>query len=161
MLKKIVSGGQTGVDRCALDVAIELNYEYGGWCSRGRKAEDGIIDQVTYSNLIETSTDEYPQRTKFNVTDSDGTLIIINSGENSIGRRTKLTINTAKKYKKPLFIFNLNENNINLNEIKIIEWILTNNIQILNITGPREETTPGIHSLTQHFLRSLLNKIRS
>jgi hypothetical protein len=161
MLKKIVTGGQTGVDRSALDVAIQLNYEYGGWCPRGRKAEDGIIDPIKYSNLQETSTDRYQQRTEFNVRDSDGTLIIINGDEETMGRGSKLTMNMTKKYKKPLFIPNLKENNENLNEIKIIQWISMNNIQILNIAGPREETTPGIYQLTQIFLKNFLKKIKS
>jgi hypothetical protein len=161
MLKKIVTGGQTGVDRSALDVAIQLNYEYGGWCPRGRKAEDGIIDPIKYSNLQETSTDHYSQRTEFNVRDSDGTLIIINGDEETMGRGSKLTMNMTKKYKKPLFIPNLKENNENLNEIKIIQWISMNNIQILNIAGPREETTPGIYQLTQIFLKNFLKKIKS
>lgn len=159
MLKKIISGGQTGVDRSGLDIAIELNYEYGGWCPRGRKAEDGIIDPIKYANLEETSSDNYPQRTEFNVRDSDGTLIIINGEQMNMSRGSKLTVRMTKKYNKPLFIINLNENNDNLNEIKIIEWILMNNIQILNIAGPREETTPGIYNLSQQFLRSLLKKL--
>jgi hypothetical protein len=161
MLKKIISGGQTGVDRSGLDVAIELNYEYGGWCPRGRKAEDGIIDPIKYPNLEETSTDRYPQRTEFNVRDSDGTLIIIIGDENDMGRGSKLTVNMTKKYKKPLFIVNLDEYDKCLNEIKVIEWISTNKIQILNIAGPREETTPGIYKLSQIFLKSLLQKIKS
>jgi uncharacterized phage-like protein YoqJ len=161
MLKKIVTGGQTGVDRSALDVAIQLNYEYGGWCPRGRKAEDGIIDPIKYSNLQETSTDRYQQRTEFNVRDSDGTLIIINGDEETMGRGSKLTMDMTKKYKKPLFILNLKDNNENLNEIKIIQWISMNNIQTLNIAGPREETTPGIYQLTQIFLTNFLKKIKS
>jgi uncharacterized phage-like protein YoqJ len=161
MLKKIVTGGQTGVDRSALDVAIQLNYEYGGWCPRGRKAEDGIIDPIKYTNLQETSTDRYQQRTEFNVRDSDGTLIIINGDEETMGRGSKLTMNMTKKYKKPLFILNLKDNNESLNEIKIIQWISMNNIQILNIAGPREETTPGIYQLTQIFLKNFLQKIKS
>jgi len=161
MLKKIVTGGQTGVDRSALDVAIQLNYDYGGWCPRGRKAEDGIIDPIKYANLEETSTDRYPQRTEFNVRDSDGTLVIIAGDEDTMGRGSKLTVNITKKYKNPLFIVNLNEKNKSLNEIKVIEWIMTNQIEVLNIAGPREETTPGIYKLSERFLRSLLQKIKS
>jgi hypothetical protein len=162
MLKKIVSGGQTGVDRSGLDVAIELNYEYGGWCPRGRKAEDGIIDPIKYANLTETSSDNYPQRTEFNVRDSDGTLIIIGGDENAImGRGTKLTVKMTKKYEKPLFIVYLNREDKNVNETEVIQWISTNKIEILNIAGPREETTPGIYIQAEKFLRSLLQKIKS
>jgi predicted Rossmann-fold nucleotide-binding protein len=161
MLKKIVTGGQTGVDRSALDVAIELNYKYGGWCPRGRKAEDGIIDPIKYVNLEETSTDHYPQRTEFNVRDSDGTLIIMNGNEDAMGRGTKLTVNMTKKHQKSLFIVNLGEEDKNLNEIKVMEWLMANQIEILNIAGPREQTTPGIYKQAETFLRSLLQKTKS
>jgi len=78
-------------------VAIELNNKYGGWFPRGRKAEDGIIDPIKYANLEETSTDQYPQRTEFNVRDSAGTLIIIIGNEDTMDRGTKLTVNMTKK----------------------------------------------------------------
>ncbi|CAF1177340.1 unnamed protein product [Rotaria sordida] len=161
MLKKIITGGQTGVDRSALDVAIELNYEYGGWCPHGRKAEDGIIDPIKYANLEETSTDHYPQRTEFNVRDSDGTLIIVVGGEDAMDRGSKLTVDMTKKYEKPLFTVNLNEEDNSANETKVIEWLSTNKIEILNIAGPREETLPGIYKKAEIFLRNLLPKIKS
>ncbi|CAF3815409.1 unnamed protein product [Rotaria sp. Silwood1] len=151
---KIVSGGQTGVDRSALDVAIELNYKYGGWCPRGRKAEDGIIDSIKYANLEETSSNHYPQRTEFNVRDSDGTLIIIVGNEDTMGRGSKLTVNMTKKYEKPLLIINLNQDDKIKNETKVIEWLSMHKIKILNIAGPREETTPGIYKQAEQFLRN-------
>ncbi|CAF1517121.1 unnamed protein product [Adineta steineri] len=161
MLKKIVSGGQTGVDRSALDAAIQVNYEYGGWCPRGRRAEDGIIDSIKYANLQETSTDHYPQRTEFNVRDSDGTLIILLDSENTMGRGTKLTVNIAKKRGKPLLIVCLNEEDNSINQAKVIEWLSTNKIEILNVAGPRESTTPGVYKQAEPFLKTLLEKIKS
>ena len=157
MLKKIVSGGQTGVDRSALDVAIELNWPYGGWCPRGRRAEDGTIDPVKYANLKETSASQYSQRTEMNVEDSDGTLII-SADAASMGPGTKLTIALAAKHHKPLFIVNLNEN---IDEEQVIEWLNTNKIETLNVAGPREQTSPGIYKQAQTFLRSLLQRIKS
>ena len=74
MLAKIVSGGQTGVDRAALDVALDLSLPCGGWCPKGRKAEDGPI--AAHYPLTETPLDSYPQRTEWNVRDSDGTLVL-------------------------------------------------------------------------------------
>lgn len=71
---KIVSGGQTGVDRAALDVALELGLPCGGWCPKGRKAEDGVIH--SRYPLKETPSEEYNERTTWNVRDSDGTLIV-------------------------------------------------------------------------------------
>mgnify|MGYP003793290687 CR=1 FL=1 len=74
MIKKIVSGGQTGVDRAALDVAMQLGIPVGGWCPRGRRAEDGRIPD-SYP-LREASSVNYAKRTELNVRDSDGTLIL-------------------------------------------------------------------------------------
>src|SRR5437867_4357828 len=96
MFTKIVSGGQTGVDRAALDVALELGVKCGGWCPQGRRAEDGRIDE-RYP-LQETPWDGYPQRTEWNVRDSDGTLILT-CGEPDRG--TALTIELVQRKKKP------------------------------------------------------------
>ena len=74
LVEKIVSGGQTGVDRAALDVALELGIPCGGWCPRGRRAEDGALS-ARYP-LMETPSDDYVQRTTWNIRDSDGTLIL-------------------------------------------------------------------------------------
>ncbi|MCX7173435.1 MAG: putative molybdenum carrier protein [Proteobacteria bacterium] len=78
IVTKIVSGGQTGVDRAALDWAVQQGIPHGGWCPKGRIAEDGAID--SRYELQETNSAKYPQRTKQNIIDSDGTLIL-NSGE--------------------------------------------------------------------------------
>ncbi|HSR12366.1 MAG TPA: putative molybdenum carrier protein, partial [Thermodesulfobacteriota bacterium] len=96
MVKKIISGGQTGVDRAALDVALELGIPAGGWCPKGRRAEDGRIPD--YYPLQEASSPEYPVRTQLNVEDSDGTLILY---RNSPAGGTALTIRLAKRLKKP------------------------------------------------------------
>jgi hypothetical protein len=74
MIKKIISGGQTGADRAALDTAIKLGIPHGGWISKGRKAEDGPLPDKY--QLQEMPTDSYPERTEQNVVDSEGTLII-------------------------------------------------------------------------------------
>ncbi len=151
----------TGVDRSALDIAIELGFEYGGWCPRGRKAEDGVIDPIKYANLQETSTDIYSQRTEYNVRDSDGTLIIIAGEENTMDSGTKLTVNMAEKYHKPLLIVQLNDENPSLNETKVTQWLSTNEIRVLNIAGPREESVAGIYLQARSFLRNLCQKINS
>ena len=91
MIERIVSGGQTGVDRAALEVAIEHQIPIGGWCPRGRRSEDGTIP--TKFTLQETPTADYSQRTAWNVRDSDGTLLI-SCGELTGG--TALTKTLAK-----------------------------------------------------------------
>lgn len=99
---KIVSGGQTGVDRAALDTALELGLPCGGRCPRGRKAEDGPIP-ARYP-LTETSSAEYAQRTEWNVRDSDGTLVLTR-GQPTGG--TALTIELAERLGKPYLVVDL------------------------------------------------------
>src|SRR6516162_9418333 len=102
MIERILSGGQTGVDRAALDVAVELGLPCGGWCPRGRRAEDGPIPE-RYP-LKETPWDGYPQRTERNVRDSDGTLVLTLG---QADRGTTLTIELAHKKRKPHLIIDL------------------------------------------------------
>ena len=92
---KIISGGQTGVDRAALDVAVELEIPHGGWCPKGRLAEDGRIPD-SYK-LRETTSREYAVRTEQNVLDSDGTLILYRE---SISGGTELTLRLAEKHRR-------------------------------------------------------------
>ena len=96
---KIISGGQTGVDRAALDAAIAAGFPIGGWCPKGRKAEDGVIDQ-RYA-LTETPLAGYAQRTEWNVRDSDGTLIFYRT---KIKGGTLLTLKTAERYGSSLLV---------------------------------------------------------
>ena len=104
MIKKIISGGQTGADRAALDVALKLNITHGGWIPKGRKAEDGpLADKY---QLQEMPTDSYPKRTEQNVIDSDGTLII-SRGKPTGG--SDFTREMALKHKKQLLHVDLNQ----------------------------------------------------
>ena len=129
---KIISGGQTGVDRAALDIAIELGFEYGGYCPKGRRSEDGIIPSKYIMN--ETETDDYSERTLRNVQFSDGTLIL-HKGEIIGG--TALTEKFCFLEKKTVLTVNI------LDEFAVIRlnfstWLEKNIISILNIAGPRE-----------------------
>ncbi|HXG08540.1 MAG TPA: putative molybdenum carrier protein [Gemmataceae bacterium] len=147
-LTKIVSGGQTGVDRAALDVALELGLPCGGWCPKGRRAEDGPID-ARYP-LQETPGDGYPQRTEWNVRDSDGTLVLMR-GEPDRG--TRLTVELAQRYGKPLLVLDLaGEPDTD----KARAWIEEHRIEILNVAGPRASSCPGIYDQAAWFLRKLL-----
>jgi hypothetical protein len=158
-IEEIVSGGQTGVDRAALEVAIELKISHGGWCPYERKAEDGIIPMkynLTEAPMptFEESLDPdaiYKKRTELNARDSDGTLIIVR--EAPIGG-TLYTIAMAKKYKKPYLILNLLDN---LKSREVVDWIIKNNIHKLNVAGPRASQTPGIYDAAYSILQQILN----
>jgi hypothetical protein len=152
LIKKIISGGQTGVDRAALDVARNLKISYGGWCPKDRWAEDAPISE-NYQNMIETPSSKPEQRTEWNARDSDGTLIILK--DVPIGG-TQYTIEMAQKYNKPYLIFDLSKNQ-KLEEV--IEWIKNNNIQKLNIAGPRESQTIGIYDLAYNILLQLMHHL--
>lgn len=148
---KIISGGQTGVDRAALDFAIHHNIPCGGWCPKGRLAEDGIIP---YKYLLkETSTKAYKERTEKNILDSDVTLIIY-TGKIDIG--SKLTDDLCIKYNKPKLLIDLDDNTQDLN---ITDWLLNYQINVLNIAGPRESNSPGIYKHTLIFLNQIFKNI--
>src|SRR5262245_20122993 len=98
MLRKIISGGQTGADRAALDWSIRRRIPHGGWCPKGRKAEDGTID-LRY-RLVETPSDDYAQRTEWNVRDSDATAVF--SIRNELQGGSLLTFEMATQYNKPV-----------------------------------------------------------
>jgi len=148
-LKKVVSGGQTGVDRAALDAALELKVPCGGWCPKGRLAEDGPLP-ARYP-LTETPTSEYAQRTEWNVRDSDGTLIL-SYGEPTGG--TAQTIDVAKRLKKPHLILDLTERP---SAQAVHAWALAHAIAVLNVAGPRESKCPGIYAMALRFLQEVLS----
>jgi Circularly permutated YpsA SLOG family len=146
-LEKIISGGQTGVDRAALDAALELGISCGGWCPKGRRAEDGIIP-LKYP-LEETSSPDYPQRTEFNIQDSNGTLIL--TWGPPLGG-TLLTLKLARKHRKPYQLMDLAEA---IDALSVREWISKNEITVLNVAGPRESEAPGIYARALNFLREV------
>ncbi len=149
MLEKIVSGGQTGVDRAALDVAMRLGVAHGGWCPRGRLAEDGVIPEKY--RLRETAESSYPVRTERNVLDSDGTLIIYRG--RMIGG-TELTRRSALQHAKPCMAVDLQDDEIDV--ARVLRWIVRKQICVLNVAGPRESSSPGIGQAALEFLHRLL-----
>lgn len=149
-VKKVVSGGQSGVDRAALDAAVSLGISCGGWCPRDRYAEDGrIADRYP---LTETPSGDTAQRTEWNVRDSDGTLILTR-GEPSGG--TALTIRFARDSEKPFLVVDLAECP---DPVRVRTWLRESRIQVLNVAGPRESKCPGIHAEALAFLRGVLGK---
>jgi hypothetical protein len=146
---RIVSGGQTGVDRAALDWALAHGIACGGWCPHGRLAEDAPID--TRYPLRETRSPGYEERTRMNVVDSDGTLIL-NSGALTSG--TALTVRYARAQPRPWIRVQLDECAPG-DASRVREWLVDNRIRTLNIAGPRETKRPGIYGAAYAFLDAL------
>ena len=150
MITKIISGGQTGVDRAALDAAISLNLPIGGWCPKGRIDENGLIPEI-YSQLqeitetVSTEKENYDARTRLNIRDSDGTLILLPEiPVPQLGRDgTILTIEEVSLQKKPYLLIDLNVSLEN-NTKDCVTWIKTSGIHILNIAGPRESSCGSV-----------------
>lgn len=148
MLKKIISGGQTGVDRAALDFAIERDIEHGGWIPFGRRTENGPLD-ARYA-LQETPDTAYIARTRLNVINSDGTLIV-NAGEITSG--TLLTKSLTDSLNKPCFIFQVEADQDRASQVEALaSFISEHNIETLNVAGPRESKCPGIYLMTSIIL---------
>jgi putative molybdenum carrier protein len=148
----IVSGGQTGVDRAALDVALDLHLPCRGWCPRGRRAEDGPIEP-RYP-LKETPSPAYQQRTGWNVRDSDGTLIL---HRGVLGGGTGYTLRVARRLGRP---FQLVQLGTGAEASDVRDWLTAQAIRVLNVAGPRESTHPGIGAEAATFLRRLLTGYR-
>ncbi|MDG4551709.1 MAG: putative molybdenum carrier protein [Candidatus Contendobacter sp.] len=148
VMLKIISGGQTGVDRAALDVALALGLAVGGWCPKGRRAEDGIIPD-RYP-LVETPERNYQARTRRNVEDSDGTLIL-NVGKLDGG--TALTASHARQIGKPCLVVALEAG---IEPTTFRDWLAANHIAVLNVAGPRESKRPGVSAAAYRCLDVLL-----
>lgn len=150
---RIISGGQTGVDRAALDFALENQIDCFGWCPKGRKAEDGVISH--FYPLRETETSGYEKRTLKNVEESQGLLVFVD-GEPDEG--TILAIDHAERQNKPIYIIHLSMN-VEDQETGILDLLENQKVTIVNIVGPRESNSPGIYRKTKNFLEELLSRV--
>jgi hypothetical protein len=148
---KIVSGGQTGADRAALDFAIAHNIPHGGWCSRGRKAEDGSIDW--HYQLKETPSSDYTQRTEWNVRDSDGT-VIFSFGATLTGGLEK-TAEYAQKHGKPWLHLSAKLHGDRAPEA-LKKFIEEHHIKNLNVAGPRASKEPTVGEVVKAVLGALM-----
>lgn len=151
-VKRIVSGGQTGADRGGLDAALELGLEHGGWCPRGRRAEDGMIP-ARYL-LRETGSSDYAVRTEKNVLDADGTLLV-SRGRPKGG--SALTAELARRHGRPLLHVDLSAAGANP-EDSVRRWLEDHHIEVLNVAGPRESGAPGIGEAVRALLCAALSR---
>ena len=172
---RIISGGQTGVDRGALDAALASGIDHGGFCPLGRRAEDGVIPD-RYA-LTEASTAAYPPRTAMNVRLGHGTLLLVHGKAgfvHSVG--TKLTLNMCRQQKKPWHAADPRRKE---HIPRVASWIdeLARSLKqvpgwlegleaerdhqvVINVAGPRESKNPGIHDETVDFLRMVFDQLR-
>jgi hypothetical protein len=169
----IISGGQTGVDRGALDAALEAGIPHGGFCPLGRRAEDGVIPD-RYA-LTETSTEAYPARTAMNVRQGHGTLLLVRGRAALLhSRGTKMTLEMCRKQRKAWHAADPRRPE---HAERVAGWIdeLAGTLEgptgwleglekdqvfFLNVAGPRESKAPGIHDETVEFLRMVLGRLR-
>lgn len=155
MLRRVVSGGQTGVDRAGLDAALNAGFPVGGYCPKGRRAEDGTIPE-RYP-MTEMDRPESRYRTEKNVLESDGTLIL-NKGELSEG--TRLTHDFTVQHGKPSLVVQLDAAEI-IKPEQVVRWIEGQLIGTLNVAGPRESKCPGgIYAEAYSYLEGVFASIR-
>lgn len=147
-LRKIMSGGQTGVDRAALDAARELGITIGGWCPKGRRAEDGAI--AKHYPLVETRARNYAQRTEWNVRDTTATLVLT---AGKIAGGTALSVQLAKEMARPCLVVCLDGGE---DAGAVRRWLAGHRVETLNIAGPRESELAGIHARAKSFLVTVL-----
>jgi hypothetical protein len=154
MIRKVISGGQTGVDRAGLDAAVKAGIPVGGSCPKGRRAEDGVIPEQY--PLTELESPESYYRTERNVLDADGTLIL---NKSSLSDGTRLTHDFTVKYGKPCLIVQLDAAEIITPE-QVIRWIVGQYISTLNVAGPRESKCPGIYAEAYEYLDKVFTLMR-
>lgn len=160
----VISGGQSGVDRAALDAANEQGVAYGGWCPRGGWAEDfpappGV--KTKYPHLRETPSRDPAQRTEWNMRDADACLILADAGGVAASRGTALAAKLAARYEKPMLLIDLGAPDA---VERACNWTGTLTRTCAHATpfrlaigGPRESEAPGIYAKARALLAAVLN----
>ena len=150
---RIVSGGQTGADRGGLDAAIQAGIPHGGWCPKGRKAEDGVIPPIY--NLTETKSADYKARTEANVKDSDASVIFTRG---PLDGGSLLTAQFAKRHLKPHLHLDLSAASVSQASQTLLIWLdrLGGEALVLNVAGQRESKSPGLQTQVRAVLSAVL-----
>jgi putative molybdenum carrier protein len=151
-VRKIVSGGQTGADRAALHAARAAGVPIGGWIPAGRAAEDGPIDDA-FSELREAPSADPAERTRLNVRDSDGTLIL---SHGSLHGGSELTLQYARQLQRPVLHLDLSAVAASAAVARVLEWLSSSPIATLNVAGPRASEDPRIYDATLAVVSALL-----
>jgi hypothetical protein len=152
VLSKVISGGQTGADRASLDAALELGFPIGGSCPVGRLAEDGPI------NCVYTLTEiggGYRQRTKHNVTDSDGTAIFY---ESYLRGGTEATVLFCIRQSKPYKLIDIALVEPPRAAELLSEFVREFNVSVLNVAGPRSSSCPAVYNYVVQVVRLVLQQ---
>jgi hypothetical protein len=171
---KLISGGQSGVDRAVLDVVLDLALDlapdlalargitYGGWCPKGGWAEDfptppGLL--AKYPNLQETPLADPAQRTEWNVRDADACLIVVDGGGLEVSAGTALARDLAHRYRKPLLVANLASADARKQASLWLRVQQARNGDALKLAigGPRESEAPGIYERAKAFIAELID----
>ena len=152
MLARIHSGGQTGADIAALELAVEKGFPHGGWCPKGRRSLAGPIPDCF--ELKETPSDDYLQRTEWNVRDTDGTVVFTLS-EEATGGSLK-TIDYTRKHQKPCLHLSQSDQQLESFTNRLLDFIGEHGIETLNVAGSRESKEPGIHDWVREVLESVI-----
>ena len=151
---RIIGGGQTGADRAGLDTAIARNLLHGGWCPKGRKAEDGRIPD--HYRLVETPTGSYLARTERNVIQAGASVIFT---FDALSGGSKRTVDFAKKHRKPHLHLRLKPGHAEKSALELTAFLRSNRVTVLNVAGSRESKAPGIHAHTIEVLRLALDEL--
>ncbi|MGP0591782.1 putative molybdenum carrier protein [Nitrospira sp. T9] len=157
MVHRIVSGGQTGADRAALDFALKFGIECGGWVPKGRMGEDGVIP-AHYPNLVETDSDDPNIRTELNVRDSDATILITRGAPTG---GSAFTVEVAMRLGKAVFHVDLNRESMDQVVPEVCRWLQNLHPAILNVAGPRASEDHDIYDLAKVLLESVFLAMNS
>ena len=149
---RVVSGGQTGVDRAALDAALARGVPVGGWCPAGRWAEDGPVPD-RYP-LRETGTADPAERTRLNVRDSDATLVL---APGPVAGGTALTVEAARALGRPVLVVPPRPDAVG----GAVAWVGRGGVAVLNVAGPRESEAPGVYDAALAFVGAVLDRLLS